>query len=80
MSKYHKYQVEEGYIYPHKHCPRCNAVMDESKQYCSQECMVAATEKSKKSRKSTIIMIMVWVAVIVIFIIIMLVFQKPATQ
>ncbi len=77
MSKYQKYADDDGYIYPHKHCPRCNAVMDESKQYCSQECQETATHKTKRSKKSTIIMISVWVAVIVVFVL-LIIFLKPS--
>ncbi len=69
MSKYQKYADDEGYIYPHKHCPRCNAVMDESNEYCSDECRAAATQKTKRSKKSTYIMIAVWGGVIAVFII-----------
>ncbi len=78
MSKYQKYADEEGLIVPHKHCPRCNAVMDENKQYCSQECATAATHKTKRSKKSTIIMIAVWGGVIAVFIILILMMQPAA--
>jgi predicted nucleic acid-binding Zn ribbon protein len=78
MSKYQKYQEDEGYIYPHKHCPKCNAVMDESKQYCSQECATQVTQKSKRSKKKTYIMIAVWGGVIAVFIILILLMQPPA--
>jgi len=45
MSKYKKYATDEGPIFPHKHCPRCNAMMAETEQYCSEACITAATAK-----------------------------------
>ncbi len=78
MSKYQKYQEDENFIFPHKHCPRCNGIMDESKVYCSQECQTAATHKTKRSKKSTYIMIAVWGGVIAVFIILILLMQPPA--
>ncbi len=78
MSKYQKYAEDDNYIYPHKHCPRCNAVMGEDKQYCSQECLTASTHKSKKSKKNTIIMVVVWSAVILVFILLIIFLKPPA--
>ncbi len=78
MSKYQKYADDEGYIYPHKHCTRCNAVISEDKTFCSEECATTATHKSKRSKKSTYIMIAVWGGVIAVFIILIVLMQTPA--
>jgi predicted nucleic acid-binding Zn ribbon protein len=76
MSKYQKYKQDDDYIYPHKHC-RCGHMMGEDQEYCSEECRTKFTQKSKKSKKSTIGIVLIWVAVIVVFIL-LLVFLRPA--
>ncbi|OLS13497.1 MAG: hypothetical protein RBG13Loki_2868 [Promethearchaeota archaeon CR_4] len=77
MSKYQKYTTDDGtYIYPHKHCPRCNAVMDESKEYCSESCQTAVTVKHKASKKKTYMIFGILGAIIAVAIILMVIFSS----
>ncbi len=78
MSKYQKYAEDENYIFPHRHCPVCNGVCPEDKQYCSDECRLKTIQKKKGSKKKTYIMIAVWGGVIAVFIILILLMQPPA--
>jgi predicted nucleic acid-binding Zn ribbon protein len=79
MSKYQKYQDDGTYIYPHKHCPRCNGVMAEDLEYCSQECQGMATQKTKRSKRNNYIMIGVMVAIVLVVIIVTIVMQSTPT-
>jgi predicted nucleic acid-binding Zn ribbon protein len=76
MSKYQKYADDGTYIFPHKHCPRCNSVMDENLEYCSLECQGMATQKTKRSKRNNIIIIGVMVAVVLVVIVVMVVMSS----
>lgn len=48
MSKYERYKKQSvEYIYPHKHCKRCDKMIEEGITYCS-ECYTILQEKKKK--------------------------------
>ena len=48
MSKYERYKKQSvEYIYPHKHCKKCDKMIDEGITYCS-ECYSNLQEKKKK--------------------------------
>ena len=47
MSKYERYKKKsEEYIYPHKHCKRCDQIIEEGITYCS-DCYKKLQEKKK---------------------------------
>ena len=48
MSKYERYKKQSvEYIYPHKHCKKCDRMIEEGITYCS-ECYNNLQEKKKK--------------------------------
>ncbi len=48
LSKFERYQKKaETYIYPHKHCKKCNEMISEAFSYCS-DCYTALKEKKKR--------------------------------
>ncbi|MHA1471925.1 MAG: hypothetical protein ACTSQW_02370 [Promethearchaeota archaeon] len=50
MSKYERYKKQSvEYIYPHKHCKKCDKMIEEGFTYCS-ECYTILQEKKKKKR------------------------------
>ncbi|MFX0071736.1 MAG: hypothetical protein ACFFAO_11665 [Candidatus Hermodarchaeota archaeon] len=51
MSKFERYKKkgEDYYVYPHKHCQRCGAMIDESITYCP-DCYKKIKEKKEKKR------------------------------
>ena len=65
MAKFKKYK-NEGYVYPHKHCPRCQAMIPETEEYCSEECRVVYEKKEHKGKKSLFIFIGVYVLVMIL--------------
>lgn len=51
MSKFerHKKKGDSYYVYPHKHCKKCDQMIDESFTYCPP-CYAIMQEKKKKKR------------------------------
>ena len=51
MSKFERYKKngDSYYIYPHKHCKKCEQMIDESLTYCS-DCYKELKEKKKKKK------------------------------
>ncbi|TFG08744.1 MAG: hypothetical protein EU539_01465 [Promethearchaeota archaeon] len=51
MSKFERYKKkdEDYYVYPHKHCQKCGAMIDESVSYCA-DCYEKIKEKKEKKR------------------------------
>ena len=48
MSKYERYKKQSvEYIYPHKHCKKCDIMIEEGITYCS-ECYNTLQEKKRK--------------------------------
>jgi len=48
LSKYERYKKKsEEYIYPHKHCKKCDQIIEEGNTYCS-DCYMKLQEKKKK--------------------------------
>ncbi|TFF98844.1 MAG: hypothetical protein EU547_00085 [Promethearchaeota archaeon] len=48
MSKFERYKgKKDQYIYPHKHCKRCGAMIKESYTYCP-ECYELLRKKEKE--------------------------------
>ena len=72
-KKYKKYKID-GVVYPHKHCPVCNKMVQEEGgefgEHCSAECAGFKKSKKKKSRKKTLFMIGGYAIMIIIFIVI----------
>lgn len=66
-SKYHRYK-EETYVFPHKHCPVCNKMIDEEEEYCSPECGGYYKKKDKGEKKKIYTFVMIYVVAIVVFI------------
>ena len=50
MSKYERYKKQSvEYVYPHKHCKRCDRMIEEGITYCS-ECYSILQEKKEKKK------------------------------
>jgi len=50
LSKYERYKKQSvEYIYPHKHCKRCDGMIEEGITYCS-ECYSILQEKKEKKK------------------------------
>ena len=50
MSKYERYKKQSvEYIYPHKHCKRCDKLIEEGITYCS-ECYTILQDKKQKRK------------------------------
>ena len=48
MSKYERYKKQSvEYIYPHKHCKKCEKMIDDGITYCS-ECYTTLKERKRK--------------------------------
>jgi len=48
LSKFERYKIkDETYIYPHKHCKKCGAMITEAFTYCT-ECYNSLKEKKKR--------------------------------
>ena len=48
MSKFDRHKKKaERYVYPHKHCQRCEQMIEESMSFCP-ECYRLTKEKKKK--------------------------------
>lgn len=53
MSKFEKYKKNE-WIYPHKHCLKCNTMISETKEYCDKCSQKIKQEKEEKEMKGSI--------------------------
>ncbi len=50
MSKYERYKKQSvEYIYPHKHCKKCERMIEEGITYCS-ECYTILQDKKQKKK------------------------------
>jgi len=48
LSKYERYKKQSvEYIYPHKHCKKCDKMIEEGITYCS-ECYTILQDKKEK--------------------------------
>ncbi len=70
-SKYHRYAAPSD-IYPHKHCPVCNKLIEEDEDYCSEECSMVSNKKEKGSKKKIAFFVVIYVVVIVLLFVFML--------
>ena len=68
-KKFSKYGDSDN-IYPHKHCPTCNKIIDETEEFCSVECGTFDKKKDKKSKKKLFGFIGVYVVVVIVFIVV----------
>lgn len=52
LSKFDRYKKKksESYVFPHKHCQKCEKMIEESLTYCS-ECHEQMKAKKKKKKK-----------------------------
>ncbi|MBN2154916.1 MAG: DUF2116 family Zn-ribbon domain-containing protein [Candidatus Lokiarchaeota archaeon] len=62
-------------VYPHKHCPVCNRMVDPGEEYCSEECQDVVKKRDKKGKIRTFIMIGVAVVAMATILILTLVLQ-----
>jgi predicted nucleic acid-binding Zn ribbon protein len=54
---------------PHKHCPNCEGPIPETKDYCSEECMVKSQiNKKRGSRKMLVFYIVAAIALVAIWV------------
>lgn len=74
MSKYEQYS-RESYVFPHKHCPVCNKMIEETETYCSEECAGSIKQKGKKQKRQIFIVVGVYAIVIIAFILVMIFLQ-----
>ena len=50
MSKYERYKKQSvEYVYPHKHCKKCERMIEEGITYCS-ECYTILQDKKQKKK------------------------------
>ncbi len=50
LSKYERYKKQSvEYIYPHKHCKKCDKMIEEGITYCS-ECYAILQDKTKRKK------------------------------
>jgi predicted nucleic acid-binding Zn ribbon protein len=57
--KFKKYvDNEENPIYPHKHCPVCNRMIEPELQYCSEACEKLIKTKDKRQKRKLYIIIL----------------------
>jgi predicted nucleic acid-binding Zn ribbon protein len=73
VSKYQKYAEGDDWVYPHKHCPGCSAMIDEDQEYCGDQCALVEMGKEKKKKKTLYILIGSYAVVIVVFVVILVV-------
>ncbi len=72
QSKFQKYSGINEEIFPHKHCPVCNGMMEESEEYCSAQCGGAEKQKGKKKKRKIILFAGIYGVVIIAFILFMI--------
>lgn len=53
LSKFEKYKKNE-WIYPHKHCLKCNTMIAETKEYCDKCSQKIKQDKIEKEMKGSI--------------------------
>ena len=54
MSKFEKYKKKNEWIYPHKHCLKCNKMISETKDYCDICLQKIKQEKKEKEMRGSI--------------------------
>ncbi len=57
-------------VYPHKHCPICNRMVDPGEDYCSEECQEAVKKRDKKGKLRMYIPIGIGVVAIIVIVVI----------
>jgi predicted nucleic acid-binding Zn ribbon protein len=75
MSKYAQYSHDVN-IFPHKHCPTCDKMIEETEDYCSERCGLATKSKDKKQKRQIFIFIGIYAVVIVVFVLFMFLGRK----
>ena len=60
-------------VYPHKHCPICNRMVDPGEDYCSEECQEAVKKRDKRSKLRMYIPIGIGVVAIIVIVVISLI-------
>ena len=60
-------------VYPHKHCPVCNRMVDPKEEFCSEECQDIVKKRDKKSKLRTFIPIGIGIVAVIAIIVLTLV-------
>ena len=67
LDKYSKYSTKVE-IYPHKHCPVCNSLMEPDNRFCSEKCAYSQKKEGRGKKKKIGIFIVIYIAAIVLMI------------
>jgi predicted nucleic acid-binding Zn ribbon protein len=66
-DKYTKYSSKVD-IYPHKHCPVCNAMMDPDNRFCSEKCAYTQRSEGRGKKKKIGLFIGIYIGAIILMI------------
>jgi len=54
LSKFEKYKKTDEWIYPHKHCSKCNKMISEDSNNCEKCLRIIEQEKKEKMMKESV--------------------------